>query len=797
MATSRARFAPPRRLLGVRQLSGRPYVPLLAALGLVVAAGLMTWSQQRVPAPEPISAEPTSFSAERAMRHVEAIATETRFAGSPNHARTREYIQAELRGLGLEPRLQRTAVVNRFSEDADPEAGAVTNIVVRIPGTESSGAIALNAHYDSGATGPGASDCGSCVAAVLEAARAVRAGEPLRNDVLLVFSDAEENGDLGAAALAEQSPLMRDVDVVLNWETAGSHGPSLLLGANSSWLVGEVLAGAPDARTYSVLPSLFRGLFEAQQLNTDTQEYMDRGAAGVQFVYLRGQTDYHTVLDNVARLGRGSLQMHGGYAVGLLRELGDAELTRRRGDRSTYFNVTAGVIVQYGPAVAVLLALAALGLLVAAVAAGLRRGVLTVRGLIGGVLAFPVVTLLTTAVAFLAWFGLRASVPDLGVITLGTDQNAFFVFGLVAFALAVFAALYTPLLRRARTENLALGALAWWVLLSVGFALAAPSAAYLWTLPALAAAGIALWRISRKRPAAWQWAAGVGVPLAALIVVYAPVMLIFTVLAFRLDGMGVPAVGIMGLFTALAAGLLVPHLAPRLVARRALLGSRWLAPVAAAALAAVLVAVGLARLGYDEDYPRPDFVSYVLDADSGRAAWQTDDRESWTEPLLRNARETDVELAPFSTFPGWRATAPTVDLPGPELDRLGARSDGDTATVRLRLRSARGADNLATQFRASGPILAASVEGRDLPRTADMRNGQLKLPYVGLPAEGIAVVLELAGGGTLRATMSDWTQGLPDQLDIRERPADTMPAPLSFRADPTVVMSEATLRYGN
>jgi hypothetical protein len=190
-------------------------------------------------------------------------------------------------------------------------------------------------------------------------------------------------------------------------------------------------------------------------------------------------------------------------------------------------------------------------------------------------------------------------------------------------------------------------------------------------------------------------------------------------------------------------------------------------------------------------------VSYVLDADSGRAAWEAGDRESWTEPLLRNAREADVELAPFSSFSGWRASAPAVDLPGPELERVGARSDGDTVSVRLRLRSARGADNLATEFRASGPILAARVEGRELPRTADMRDGRMKLPYVGLPANGIAVVLELGGGGTLRARMSDWTQGLPDELEVPDRPAETMPAALSFRADPTVVVSEATLRYGS
>jgi hypothetical protein len=241
--------------------------------------------------------------------------------------------------------------------------------------------------------------------------------------------------------------------------------------------------------------------------------------------------------------------------------------------------------------------------------------------------------------------------------------------------------------------------------------------------------------------------------------------------------MGFPAVGIMGLFTALAAGLLIPHLGQRLAGRRAPLGSRWIPPVAAAALAVVLVAVGAARLGYDEAYPRPDFVSYVLNADSGRAAWEAGDRESWTEPLLRNGREADIELAPFSTFSGWRAPAPAVDLPGPALERVSARADGNTVSMRLRLRSARGADNLATEFRASGSILAASVEGRELPRTA--------------------VVLELRGGGTLRATMSDWTQGLPDELDIRDRPADTMPAPLSFRADPTVVVSEATVRYGS
>jgi hypothetical protein len=780
-APTASQTAPARR--------GRGRAAWLAAGALVAAAGGMLWSQQRVPAPRPASAAPTAFSAERAIRHVQVLATETRFAGSPNHRRTRRYLQAQLAGLGLRPEIQRAAVVNRFSEAAGPEAGTVTNIVARIPGRASTGAIALNAHYDSGPGGPGASDCGSCVATVLETARALRAGPPLRNDVLLVFTDAEENGDLGAAAFAGQSALVRDIDVVLNWETTGSHGPSWLLGSNSSWLVKRVLDGTPQARTYSVIPSLIRGLLGPQQLNTDTQEYMDQGVAGVQFAYMRGTTDYHTVLDNTPRLGRGSLQMDGDYAVGLVRTIGGERLARRTGDRSTYFNVTGGVIVQYGPALAVALALLALVLFGACLVTGLRRGRLTVGGLLLGTVVFPVVTLATTAVAVAAWVVLKRSVPDLRVFSLGSDQNLLFVFGLVALAIAVFTALYQPLLRRARLENIALGAVAWWLVLTVAFALASPSASYLFTWPTLAALGVALWRTSATREPAWRWAAGLGVPLAALIVVYAPVALILTLLAIRLDAMGLPALGLVGLFAALATGLVLPCLQPPLP------GGRWAVPAGAALLAVALLAVGVARLGYDERDPRPDFISYVYDAGTGRAAWEAGDRDSWTRPLLRDAERAQIELAPFATFTGWRAPAPRIVLPAPELRRIAGTTSGDTTTLRLRLRSGRGADNLAVRLRAPGVIAAATVEGRRIPVTAAMRDGELELPYVGLPREGITLVLALRGHGALRATMRDSTQGLPTGLRRPTRPAGTMPAALSFRADPTVVVGRAVLRF--
>jgi hypothetical protein len=359
----------------------------------------------------------------------------------------------------------------------------------------------------------------------------------------------------------------------------------------------------------------------------------------------------------------------------------------------------------------------------------------------------------------------------------------------------VVAALYLPLLRRARAESLALGALLWWVVLSMSFALAAPSAAYMWTLPALAAAAVALWRAAGESKRAASSIAAAGIPLSILIVVYAPMVLFFAILAFRLDGLGVPVVGLIGLFAALAAGLFVALLAPLPEGGSATAGGRRLLPIGAAIAAALLTATAIVRLDFDEEFPRPDFVGYVYDAGTGRATWETGDRDSWTEPLMRDGERADVVVAPFATVEGWRAPAAPVRLASPELTRLESSSSGDTTTLRLRLRSRRDSGNVAAHLRASTPIAAATVEGRPYPRTQDMSDGELELSYVGLPEEGITVRLELRGHGTMRATVSDVTQGLPAGAGAPPRPRGTMPMALSFRADPTTVRRSLQLRY--
>lgn len=63
---------------------------------------------------------------------------------------------------------------------------------------------------------------------MLEVARALGALPPLRNDVVLLFTDAEESGGIGSEAFVSLDPLAAEGGVVLNLEARGSGGPVVM-----------------------------------------------------------------------------------------------------------------------------------------------------------------------------------------------------------------------------------------------------------------------------------------------------------------------------------------------------------------------------------------------------------------------------------------------------------------------------------------------------------------------------------------------------------------------------------------
>src|SRR4051812_29326082 len=111
-------------------VSTTPRRAVITTAALFVLCALLVRDATRPPAPVAASAPATEFSAERALAHVREIAQRPHPAGSPDNARVREYLLAQLRAFGLDPQVQEaTGVGTRYAR-----AGQVRNVMARLPG---------------------------------------------------------------------------------------------------------------------------------------------------------------------------------------------------------------------------------------------------------------------------------------------------------------------------------------------------------------------------------------------------------------------------------------------------------------------------------------------------------------------------------------------------------------------------------------------------------------------------------------------------------------------------------------
>jgi len=148
-------------------------------------------------APEKPAASPgiapggIAFDGERAMEHVKKqMDIGPRIPGSPELARTREYLIASLKSSGL------AVTTNEFSASTPLGEKRMVNITAEIPG-ESNEVIIISSHYDSkyykDMRFVGANDPGTSVGTLLEIGRVLGANQQKpKLTYWLVFFDGEE-----------------------------------------------------------------------------------------------------------------------------------------------------------------------------------------------------------------------------------------------------------------------------------------------------------------------------------------------------------------------------------------------------------------------------------------------------------------------------------------------------------------------------------------------------------------------------------------------------------------------------
>src|SRR5882672_7423452 len=171
-----------------------------AVLGVALASMWLALVGLRGPVPIATTAPGDQFSAERAFECVQYVGASEHPAGTSELERVRAWIVARIRDNGLEVEEQSwTSDVAAWNE-RQPVERELVNLVVRVgpraqPPTAS---ILLVAHYDSRAGCPGASDDGMGLAALLEVVRALHAFPLERTAIVVLLTDAEELGCVGA-----------------------------------------------------------------------------------------------------------------------------------------------------------------------------------------------------------------------------------------------------------------------------------------------------------------------------------------------------------------------------------------------------------------------------------------------------------------------------------------------------------------------------------------------------------------------------------------------------------------------
>lgn len=759
----------------------------LAAFLFLAALAFVAVRLVQPPRAVPDTAPPAEFSSARAMRHVRAVAQRPHPTGSEELERVRRYVVGELAALGVQAEIQEATVVPTQQRVGWPAPAArVRNIVARIAGSSNSRALMLAVHYDSVPTAPGASDDGAGVATLIETLRALKSGPPLKNDLILVFSDAEELGLIGARAFADAHPWMKDVGLVLNFEARGAGGPSMMFETSDG--NGALVSGMASAAPHAVANSLMYAIYKRLPNDTDMTVYKRAGAAGLNFAYADRITSYHTMLDSADVMDERSLQHHGSYALSLARHFGDADLTNLRSRDEVYFNALGPFFVHYSESFVWPLTAVACVLFAAVVFYGFKRRRLTLGGMAAGAINLVIASALAGLAAAGAWRVARGMHEGYALLPWRTPYDMWpYALGFVLLAVAAYALVCALLFRKVSAASLLAGALAFWAVLLVLTTALLPLGSFLFAWPMLfATVGLA---VTCARGEEGELTAG---GIVATTVFTLPCVALFAPLVYMFFMMlGLDLGGFFVVMVVLPASLLAPHFRALTVRRRLLL------PALALLAGVSCVCLGLSRAGFGPTQRRTNSVFYFLDADAGRASWVSTDAtlDAWASQFFSaGARQENLSsVFPWTKQSVWQADAPGASLPAPGVEVVEDRTDGDARTLRLRLRTTRLAPMLIFYADGDTRVRRASLDGKPLfsadANTQDGAGTPLRVSFVAPPPEGLELTVETDAAAPFRLGVEDLSYGLPESqaISVRPRGDDSMPVPSYRTSDTTVV----------
>ncbi|TDW50334.1 peptidase M28-like protein [Flavobacterium sp. 270] len=642
-------------------------VCVLAILGIIYA----TMMPQFISKDEEALAE---FSTERALSQVEIIAQKPHYVGSMNHELVANYLKLELNRIGLETSVQEGFTLN--------DRGLLVkskNILARIKGTNNTKALLLLSHYDSAphSFSKGASDDASGVATILEGIRAfLYAKQPQKNDIIILFSDAEELGLNGAALFVNQHPWAKDVGLVLNFEARGSSGPSYMLMETNKGNEALVKEFSNAKTSYPVSNSLMYSIYKMLPNDTDLTVFREQGnIQGFNFAFIDGHYNYHTQQDDIKHLNKTTLAHQGTYLMPLLKYFANVDLNQTASTQDDVYFSAPFSFISYPFTWVMPMTIIAFGLLILFIFIGKAKRIITFREIFRGFVPLLCSLIVSGLVTFLGWKIILQIYPQYSDLLNGFTYNGHAYIGaFVTLSIAICFMFYQLFSEPKSTMNHFASPLLLWIVINAFLANSLTGAGFL-IIPVYF--GIILFAIYVLT----QYS-GLGLNLLFSIpalAIIAPFIVMFPI------GLGLKILYGSAVLTVLAFGLLLPIFGS--FVKKGI----WV-------MVFFLVSIGyFIYAGYNSGYEygkaKSNSLLYVYNADTDSSVWTTYDTnlDDWTKTYVgeKNQKAVGLNNLPISSKYNSRFTysaiAPKVDLPKPTIAFLKDSVIGNNRYLKIKI----------------------------------------------------------------------------------------------------------------
>ncbi len=748
---------------------------------VIFTIAILIWMQLSLMPWESKSESPlANFSEQRAAKHIKSISDQPHYVGSENHKNVALYLEKELQNLGLETSLQEGYTMTDWGNLVKSK-----NILARIKGTGSGKSLLLLSHYDSAphSASHGAADNATGVATILEGVRAFLHNKtPHQNDIIILFSDAEELGLNGAELFVTKSPWAKEVGLVLNFEARGTAGPSyMLLEVNDG--NAEMVKGFANSKVrFPVSNSLMYSIYKMLPNDTDLTVFRESGRIqGFNFAFIDDHFNYHTQQDDFSHLDMKSVAHQGSYLMPLLAHFSNANLNLDSADDHNYFN-TPFYFFHYPFSWNYIFLIAAALLFLFLVFIGLAKRLLNAHEMGLGFLRMFGALATSGLLAFLGWKFLLSIYPQYQDIQHGFTYNGHaYIAAFVLFTIGICFLFYSNIKSETAIVNYAIAPLVLWLVINTAIAIYLPGAGFLIIPVFFTLLMIAIFIITQRAN-----------PLINAILSLPALMIFVPFIVMLPIGLGLKILSASAVLTVLLFTLLLP------------VYGRFGGKIAWS-FAFIIAAIGFCiNAGMNSDYEtgkaRPNSLLYVYDADTDKALWVTYDKtlDAWTKTFLTENPDNATAINKFSLFSKYKSaftfksSALVRAVPEPTITFTRDTIIGTQRYLNIRIQSNRNVNRYDIFAEDSMMIHNFSANGAKMPNQKGskyQRNGRKILSYYIVDNEPLQMQFSIAATETLDMELLESSFDLMTNplFNMERRSATMMPMPFVLTDAVTIV----------